>query len=116
VNEYLTWQFLLTFSGAAIGVWLLTTVVQYLVGAKIEPYLKWVAFLASEGFSALYVAVNGTGAWWEWVIGLVNGLWLFATVVGINTQTTKTSVTRGPAAAMGMAGGTPEPRKFLKRW
>ena len=113
-SDYLTIEFMLTFSGAAIVVYLLTSVVQYLFGDGIAPYIKWVSFLASLGMAFLFAMLAGTGGWERWVVAAVNGFWLFAAVIGLNTQITKTTE-RGPLAAAA-EGAEPEPKKFLARW
>jgi hypothetical protein len=100
-KEAFTAATLLTIGGSATAVWLFTSVLTYLFGARADPAKKWVALLLSLGLALLAVAVGTDGALVTWVGGFFNGLIIFLTAVGEST------VVAGSSGKSGKGLGAP---------
>lgn len=83
MNEFFTLEGLLTFGGSAAVVTLVTTVVAYVVGPTVQPYLKFIALAVALGLAFLGAVIAG-GDWTRWIVAAVNGLVLFLASVGAN--------------------------------
>jgi len=90
-NEFFTMNSFATLSGASGIVFMATSVIKYLTNGRYNP--KWLAFVMSElvSFVGISLAVNtkGAGLMTGIIIGLLNGMLIFATALGINTVSTK---------------------------
>lgn len=93
MNEFFTLEGLLTFGGSAAVVTLVTTVVAYVVGAAVQPYLKYIALVVALGLAFLGAAIAG-GDWTRWIVAAVNGLVLFLASVGANQLTAERTTAR----------------------
>lgn len=84
MDEYFTLETLLALPGAILAVNIITSTVAYLGGAKVQPFLKWVAIVASLGLGILTAYLAG-GDFTRWIVAVVNSLVVFLAAVGANT-------------------------------
>lgn len=82
-NEFFTVNSFATLSGSSAIVFIVTSVIKYLTDGKYNP--KWLAFFASELVACLAVWLSTDRELVSFIIGLLNGMLIFATALGINT-------------------------------
>jgi hypothetical protein len=84
VGDLFTWAALGSLSVATAAAWMVPNVIGYLVGAKFDPYRKWVGFVSAMALSfalAAYAIDAGKG---KWILAVLNGFLIFASGVGLN--------------------------------
>ena len=88
-RELFTTSTLFTLGGSATAVWIITSVVGYLVELPIAMQLKkWLALVLSLTFAILAASTLDNRTIQTWVVAVVNGFLIFLTAVGGNTIVT----------------------------
>ncbi|HET91472.1 MAG TPA: hypothetical protein ENN99_12165 [Chloroflexi bacterium] len=83
LSALFTKESLLSLQGAAAATLLVPNVLTYLIGGSFRPYEKWVALGVAVLISLLITRkVPGKG-WSKWIVGLLNGLVIFWSAVGM---------------------------------
>ena len=87
VDDWFTLSKLLAYPGAVAAVTLIVSMVAYLGGERVTPYLKWVA-LAFAYLLAYFAAYMTFGDWTVYVVAFFNGAVVFLAAVGLNQAVT----------------------------
>jgi len=118
-NECLTLYSFATLSGSSTIVFLITSVIKYLTDGKFNP--KWLAFFVAELIACLAVWLSTDKGVVSFIIGLLNGMLIFATAMGINTVVTSPQESGSSdkinkvMGTTGTAAKAPKTR-FFTRW
>lgn len=119
-KELYTISTLFTLGGSASAVWIITSVINHLIGSqKIQKLKKCFGFILSLGFALLGATLIKERILLTWVVAVVNGFLIYLTAVGINAvvsgkpvkEETRKLTTRGPRSA-----GRKAQAIFRKRW
>ena len=85
-NELYTVSSLFTFSGLATAVWIITSVLGYLVGIKKAKIIKkWFGLVLALVLALLGATLVENPTMLTWVVAVVNGFTIYLTAVGVNT-------------------------------
>ncbi len=108
---------LLTLSGSATAVWLVTSVLGYLVGARAQQVKKWIGLAVALLLALLGATQLEARSPVVWTAAVVNALLIYLTAVGANTILA-TVPARDAGAKTGRAGVTATLRRggFRESW
>lgn len=85
-NELYTTSSLLTLSGSATAVWIITSTIGYLIGKrKSKEIKKWVGLVLALLFALLGATQVQDPDLITWVVAIVNGFLIYLTAIGANT-------------------------------
>ena len=119
-KELYTTSTLFTLGGSVSAVWIITSVIDHLIGSqKIQKLKKWIGFILSLGLALLGATLIKERTVLTWVVAAVNGFIIYLTAVGINAvvsgkpvkEETRKLTTRGLRGA-----GRKAQAIFRKRW
>ncbi len=115
-NEFYTIETLFTLTGATTGVWVITSVIGYLIPGLSSNIKKWLGLVLAFVFVFLGVAFGQDKSPLIWVVAFVNSFLVYLTAVGANTITahaaSRGSNDDGPFRPVGRSskrGGFSEP-------
>ncbi len=92
-NDFFTATSIVTFAGATLFIWVITSALGLLISDKIyQNNKKWVAFGLAFILSFVAASVTTEKTTWTWIIAIGNGFLLFLTAMGANKGTAPTSV------------------------
>jgi hypothetical protein len=119
-TELYTTSTLFTLGGSAAAVWIITSVINHLIGSdRIQKFKKWIGFILSLGLAILGATLIEERTVLIWVVAVVNGFLVFLTAAGLNAlaagkpekEKTRRPVTRGIRGA-----GSKALSIFSQRW
>lgn len=85
-KDFYTISTLFSLSGSAMAVWMITSVLGDLLGAKFGTGIKkWLGLLLSLLFSLLGLTLLPERNLLIWVVAIVNGFLIYLTAVGLNS-------------------------------
>jgi hypothetical protein len=85
IEQLFTWASLGTLQGAVAATFIVTNVLGSLIGDSFDKWRKWFAFLFAVGLElGLAYSAAGSDSFQKWIVAILNGFLVYASVVGIN--------------------------------
>jgi uncharacterized membrane protein YqgA involved in biofilm formation len=95
-QDFYTTATLFSLSGSASAVWIITSVIGYLLESKASKQFKrWFGFILSITISILGAAFVNEQQPLTWVVAVVNGFLIYTSAIGANTITEKAATVGG---------------------
>ena len=95
-NELYTLDSLFSLTGSATAVWMITSVIGYLIEPRDSRALKkWFGLFLALALSFLGTSRVGNPTFLTWGVALVNGFLIYLTAVGANTIVAQSAASTG---------------------
>ncbi|HEU0179710.1 MAG TPA: hypothetical protein VFV58_36225 [Blastocatellia bacterium] len=96
-QDFYTTATLFSLSGSASAVWIITSLMGYLLESKAsKQFKKWFGLILSIALSLLGATLVKEQQSLTWVVGVVNGFLIYITAIGANTITEKAATAGRP--------------------
>ncbi len=117
-KDFFTASTLFTLGGSATAVWIITSVIGYVMDSQSSQKLKkWIGLILSLVLTLLGASLLADPDPLKWVVAVVNGFLVYLTAIGINTVVSPAAPRGGqlPIRETG-AGGKSNRGRFAERW
>ena len=116
-QELYTVDSLLTLAGSSAAVFIITSVVGYLIGPKNSPLVKkWLGLVLALGLALLGITQVTNPTVGTWAVAVVNGFLIYLTAIGANIITATATTTKPRDRSLDSTPQPASPGSFGESW